>query len=68
MQPKTGVITFDDATFQKLVLGETLELDVREGTTKIVLALDPRSKYRKTYMEILQEAISTKDRGLLIKV
>jgi hypothetical protein len=57
MEPKTGLITFDDETFQKLVLGEKLELDIRTGTTKIVLALDPRSKYRKTYMEILQEAM-----------
>ena len=60
-------MTFDDRTFQDLILGEKLELEIRPNTTKIIVALDPRSKYRKTYEEVLREAIRNKDRGLLIR-
>jgi hypothetical protein len=67
-EPKTALMTFDDQTFQKLILGDKLELEIRPNTTKIVVALDPRSKYRKTYMEVLDEAIRTKDRGRLLNI
>lgn len=66
-EPKTARMTFDDHTFQKLIMGEKLELEIRPNTTKIIVALDPRSKYRKTYEEVLREVIRTKDRGLLIQ-
>lgn len=63
--PKTARITFDDETFQKLVLGETLSLDLREGTNKVIVSLDPRSKYRKTYEEMLREML--RSHGRLIR-
>jgi hypothetical protein len=51
-----GRITFDNSTFEKLIMGETLTLDVRPDTTKLEIKLDPESKYHMTYLDLLSEA------------
>jgi hypothetical protein len=56
MRGAIGRITFDNASFEKLILGETLTLDVRPDTTKLEIKLDPESKYHMTYMDLLSEA------------
>lgn len=56
MKGTLGRITFDNSTFEKLIMGETLTLDVRPETTKLEIKLDPESKYHMTYMDLLSEA------------
>jgi hypothetical protein len=54
---KTGRISFDDESFSKLIYGEPLRFELMPGTTHIEFRLDERSKYRKTYLEIFNEAV-----------
>lgn len=56
MKGNIGRITFDNSTFEKLILGETLTLDVRPDTVKLEIKLDPESKYHMTYLDLLSEA------------
>lgn len=56
MRRTIGRITFDNSTFEKLILGETLTLDVRPETTKLEIKLDAESKYHMTYLDLLSEA------------
>lgn len=56
MRGQIGRITFDNSTFERLILGETLTLEVRPDTVKLEIKLDPESKYHMTYMDLLSEA------------
>lgn len=56
MRGTIGRITFDNATFERLILGETLTFDVRPDTVKLEIKLDPESKYHMTYIDVLSEA------------
>lgn len=55
MQGKIGRITLDNSTFEKLILGETLALDVQPDTVKLEIKLDSESKYHRSYMDLLSE-------------
>lgn len=55
MEGKLGRITFDDRTFQQLINGETLKLDISPNTVHLEIKLDDRSRFRKRYEEILEE-------------
>lgn len=54
---RTGRITFDDVTFQKLIDGETLRFDIKPDTATIEFSLDPRSKHRDRLVQIFREAV-----------
>jgi hypothetical protein len=56
MRGTVGRITFDNSTFEQLIMGETLTLDVRPQTTKLEIKLNPESKYHMTYLDLLSEA------------
>jgi hypothetical protein len=57
MEGKCGRITFDDRTFQKLIDGETLKLDVRPETVELEIKLDEDSRFRKRYVQLFEEAL-----------
>ena len=56
MPGQCGRITFDNNTFEKLISGETIFLDVRPDTVKLEISLDKESKYHLTYRDILSAA------------
>ena len=58
MEGKLARITFDDRSFQRLIEGETLKLEVRPDTVEIEITLDEQGRFRASYREVIERALS----------
>lgn len=53
---KTARISFDDETFTKMMEGQEMTFELTPGTTHVLVRLSELSKYRQTFVQILNEA------------